>query len=104
MNTTHAKATATPAMTTSIDADDARAIEAAIDSDELTALVLELCNIPAPVGHEARAGEFVYDWLRKEGFAPRKVGMVENRFNVIGRYGGRWDGADGLLSRHTGHA
>jgi acetylornithine deacetylase/succinyl-diaminopimelate desuccinylase-like protein len=88
------------ALTTSVDADDARAIEAAIDEDELTALVLELCNIPAPVGREEQAGKFVYDWLGKEGFAPRKVGMVENRFNVIGRYGGRGEGPNVLFTAH----
>jgi acetylornithine deacetylase/succinyl-diaminopimelate desuccinylase-like protein len=100
MDMPQTKAAGTVAAITSIDASDARAIEAAIDSEELTALVLELCNIPAPVGHEARAGQFVYDWLRKEGFAPRKVGMVENRFNVIGRYGGRGDGPNVLFTAH----
>src|ERR1700682_4598749 len=93
---------ALPALTSSIDASDAQAIEAAIDSDELTALVLELCNIPAPVGREEKAGQFVYDWLREEGFVPRKVGLVENRFNVVGRYGGRGAGPNVLVTAHLG--
>jgi formylaminopyrimidine deformylase len=93
-------ATAISAMTSSIDTGDARAIEAAIDTDELTALVLELCNIPAPVGREAKAGQFVYEWMLKEGLVPRKVGLVESRFNVIGRHGGRGDGPNVLFTAH----
>src|SRR5258708_24756752 len=83
-----------------VSAADARALEAAIDLDELTALVLALCNIPAPVGHEQQAGQFVHDWLGAEGFSPRKVGLVEHRFNVIGRYGGLSDGPNLLFTGH----
>lgn len=83
-----------------VSAADARALEAAIDLDELTALVLALCNIPAPVGHEQQAGQFVHDWLNAEGFSPRKVGLVEHRFNVIGRYGGLGRGPNLLFTGH----
>src|SRR5258708_15655480 len=69
-----------------VSAADARALEAAIDLDELTALVLALCNIPAPVGHEQQAGQFVHDSLGAAGFSARKVGLVEHRFNVISRF------------------
>ncbi|MDB5985780.1 MAG: peptidase [Nevskia sp.] len=65
------------------------AITQAIDRDELIKLTLDLCGIPSPVGHEAAAGQFLYDWLKREGFVPRKVGMVPDRFNVVGSYGGR---------------
>lgn len=83
-----------------ITAADAAALDAAIDVEEVTSLVLTLCNIPAPVGQERAAGEFVHDWLEREGFAPRKVGLVEHRFNVIGRYGGHGDGANLLFTAH----
>jgi acetylornithine deacetylase/succinyl-diaminopimelate desuccinylase-like protein len=83
-----------------IDAADVSALEDAIDLDEVTALVLALCNIPAPVGHEQQAGQFVYDWLSAEGFMPRKVGLVENRFNVVGSYGGLGDGPNLLFTGH----
>src|ERR1700726_3952543 len=83
-----------------VSAADARALEAAIDLDEVTALVLALCNIPAPVGHEQQAGQFVYDWLNAEGFLPRKVGLVENRFNVVGSYGGLGDVPNLLFTGH----
>ena len=83
-----------------VTADDAAAVDAAVDVAELTSLVLALCNIPAPVGRERAAGNFVHDWLDREGFAPRKVGMLEDRFSVIGRYGGHGDGANLLFTAH----
>lgn len=88
------------ANTGSIDARTAQAIAAAIDRDELTRLVLELCNIPSPAGGERQVGEYVFEWMAKEGFAPRKVGLVEHRFNVIGSYGGRGDGPNLLFTSH----
>lgn len=84
----------------SISEKEARAIEAAIDPDELTSLVLTLCNTPAPVGHEERAGQLVHDWLQQEGFQPRKVALVERRFNVVGAYGGAGEGRNLLFTAH----
>ncbi len=76
------------------------AICAAIDRAELIELVLALGNIPAPVGTGGAAGQFVFDWMAREGFAPRKAGLVEDRFNVIGQYGGAGDGPNLLFSSH----
>ncbi len=73
---------------------------AAIDRDELVRLVLDLCNIPAPVGTGGAAGQFVFDWMAREGFAPRKAGLVAERFNVIGRTGGLGGGPNLLFSSH----
>jgi acetylornithine deacetylase/succinyl-diaminopimelate desuccinylase-like protein len=78
----------------------ADAISAAIDRDELVRLVLDLCNIPSPQGQGGKAGEFVFDWMAREGFQPRKTGLVEERFNVIGSYGGRGDGPNLLFTSH----
>lgn len=64
------------------------AIRRHLDRDELVALILELCNIPSPAGYEKAAGDYVHEWMKREGFAPKRVGMVEDRFNVIGRLGG----------------
>ena len=64
------------------------AVSAAIDREELVKLVLDLCNIPAPVGRGGESGQFVFDWMAREGFAPRKAGLIPERFNVIGTYGG----------------
>ena len=75
-------------------------VEAAIDREELIKLVLDLCNIPAPVGKGGEAGAFVHDWMAREGFAPRKVGLVPDRFNVVGRYGGNGQGRNLLFTSH----
>lgn len=76
------------------------AISTAIDRDELVKLVLDLCNIPSPQGSGGEAGQFVFDWMAQEGFRPRKAGLVEDRFNVIGGYGGRGDGRNLLFTSH----
>ncbi|WP_395943713.1 peptidase M20 [Brevundimonas sp.] len=79
---------------------DIAAIDAAIDRDELVRRVLELCNIPSPTRREREAGQYVFDWMAEEGFAPEKVALVEDRFNVVGRFGGEGDGPNLLFSSH----
>lgn len=73
-----------------------------INPAELIDLLLELGNIRSIAGYEKEAGEYVYAWLKKEGFKPRKVGMVEDRFNVIGTLGGAapGEGKNLLLTSH----
>lgn len=67
-------------------------IKAHIDPQELIDVLLELGNIRSIAGYETEAGNYVYEWMEKEGFNPRKVGMVENRFNVIAKLGGEAPG------------
>jgi formylaminopyrimidine deformylase len=76
---------------------DRAALAAAIDRDELVELALALGNIPSPAGHEKAAGDFVYDWMDKEGFSPRKVGATPERNNVIGTLGGGGPNGKNLL-------
>lgn len=70
-----------------------------IDEKELSQLILELCNIKSPYLFEKEAGEFVFDWMKKEGFEPRKVGMAD-RFNVVGTLKGDGTGKSILFSSH----
>ncbi|WP_454716831.1 peptidase M20 [Caulobacter segnis] len=79
---------------------DRDAIAAAIDEAELTELALTLGNIPSRSGEEKAAGDFVHDWMAREGFSPRKVGATEDRFNVIGTYGGLGVGKNLLFTAH----
>jgi acetylornithine deacetylase/succinyl-diaminopimelate desuccinylase-like protein len=72
----------------------------AIDRGELIKLTLDLCNIESPAGHEAEVGNFVFDWMRKEGFEPRKIGMFPDRFNVLGTLPGRGDGYSLIFNSH----
>jgi len=76
------------------------AIAAAISQDELIRLALELGNIPSRSGHEAEAARYVYDWLEKEGFSPRKIAAVEHRPNIVGEYGGKGIGKNLLFTAH----
>ncbi|WP_428374305.1 peptidase M20 [Lichenicoccus sp.] len=78
-------------------------IDAALDAQELQALVLELSNIPSSQGREEQAGHYVFDWMAREGFGPRKVAAVPHRFSVVGSYGGfgrRGSARDLLFSSH----
>ncbi|CAN5860417.1 ArgE/DapE family deacylase [soil metagenome] len=83
-----------------VTAEERDAISAAIDTDELVELALTLGNIPAPSRSEAAAAAFVFDWMAREGFNPRKVGATPERPNVIGEYGGTGTGANLLLTAH----
>ena len=71
-----------------------------IDADELVKLTLAICNIESPAGNEAKVGEFVFDWMRNEGFAPRKIGMFPDRFCVLGMLPGRGDGYSLIFNSH----
>jgi acetylornithine deacetylase/succinyl-diaminopimelate desuccinylase-like protein len=62
-----------------------------ISEDDVAELALALGRIDSPAGFEGAAGQFVHDWLAERSFRPRKVGMVEDRFNVVARMG-RGDG------------
>lgn len=68
-----------------------------VDEDEVVALALELGNIDSPTGDEGPAGEFVYDWLVENGFQAKKIGMFEDRFNVLGTLPGTSDAGYSLI-------
>lgn len=77
-------------------------IRAHVDRQELIDLILELGNIRSLPGFEKDAGDYVYAWMEKEGFSPKRIGMVPDRFNVIGRMGGS-DPANGRNLLFTSH-
>lgn len=83
-----------------IDDADLAKLDDAINERELVDLVLALANIPAPVGTGGAVGDFVFDWMAREGFEPRKAGLTEDRFNVIGEYGGAGAGPNLLFTSH----
>lgn len=59
-------------------------VRAKIDEQELVDLCVAFGNVESPYGGEGTAGAFLYDWLDGEGFRPHKVGLIEERFNVVG--------------------
>src|SRR5688572_19432149 len=78
-------------------ADDAVAL---IDRGELVRLALDVCNIDSPGPTEAPVAEYVYEWLRREGFRARKVGLLADRPNVIGTLPGTGGGYSLLFNSH----
>jgi acetylornithine deacetylase/succinyl-diaminopimelate desuccinylase-like protein len=75
-------------------------VVARIDRDELIRLVLDICNIDSPVGHEAAVAERLYAWLDAEGFAPRRVGLLPERYNLLARLPGTGGGESLLFNGH----
>src|SRR3954453_16004266 len=71
-----------------------------IHTDELVQLTLDLCNIESPAGREAEVGRFVFEWMLREGFAPKKIGMFPDRFNVLGTLPGLGDGYSLIFNSH----
>ena len=68
--------------------------------DELIELALALGNIPSPAGQEAQIGEFIYDWLYRNEFSPRKIGFIPDRFSVAGVLAGIGDGLTLAFNSH----
>jgi acetylornithine deacetylase/succinyl-diaminopimelate desuccinylase-like protein len=65
---------------------DSRTAEAVLDriqERDLVALALHITSVEAPPGEEGEGAEVIYGWLADNGFAPRRVGMFEDRFNVF---------------------
>jgi hypothetical protein len=75
---------------------------AAIDAmrDDLTKLGLDLGNIYAPTGLEEAAGNYVYEWMERNGFGPERVGVFNDRFNVVGRLKGVGGGPSLAFNSH----
>lgn len=62
---------------------DPKKVTDLINVDELVKVALDLGNIDSPTGSEGPVADYVYDWLRKEGFEARKVGLYPDRPNVV---------------------
>ena len=73
---------------------------ASIDPKEVVDLALALGNIDSPTGSEGPAGQFVFDWLERSGFAPRKYALVEDRFSVAARIEGTGGGYSLIYNAH----
>jgi acetylornithine deacetylase/succinyl-diaminopimelate desuccinylase-like protein len=73
---------------------------ARIDPQEVVDLALALGNIDSPTGSEGPAGQFVYDWLERNGFAPRKFAMIPERFNVAAWLNGSGGGYSLIYNSH----
>jgi len=73
---------------------------ARINRDELVEFALTICNIDSAGPTEARVAEYLYEWLRKDGFKARRVGLLADRFNVLGKLPGTGGGYSLLFNSH----
>jgi acetylornithine deacetylase/succinyl-diaminopimelate desuccinylase-like protein len=71
-----------------------------IEPEKLLDLALTLGNIDSPAGDEAPAGNYLLDWLQERDFAPRKIGLVPDRFCVAGCLPGSGGGLSLLFNAH----
>jgi acetylornithine deacetylase/succinyl-diaminopimelate desuccinylase-like protein len=71
-----------------------------IDRDELVKFALEICNIDSAVPLEADVAEHIYQWLKREGFAARRIGLLSDRFNVLGTLPGTGGGYSLIFNSH----
>ena len=75
-------------------------VVALIDPQEVVDLALALGNIDSPTGSEGPAGQFVFDWLESNGFAPRRYALTEDRFNVAAWLEGTGGGYSLIYNAH----
>src|SRR5438034_763227 len=73
---------------------------AKMDPQEVIDLALALGNIDSPTGSEGPAGQFVFDWLAKNSFAPKKYAMIPERFNVAAPLPGTGGGYSLIFNAH----
>jgi acetylornithine deacetylase/succinyl-diaminopimelate desuccinylase-like protein len=71
-----------------------------IDADELVEVALDLGKIDSPTGSEGEVGQYVYDWLLRHGFAPKKLGLFPDRFNVVATLPGQARGRSLVFNSH----
>lgn len=71
-----------------------------LDVDELVKVALALGNIDSPTGSEGPVGEYVYDWLIREGFETKKIALVPDRPNVLGTLPGTSFGKSLVFNSH----
>jgi acetylornithine deacetylase/succinyl-diaminopimelate desuccinylase-like protein len=53
-----------------------------IEERDIVELALHLGNIESPPGEEGECGAAIYEWCAENGFAPKRLGIFEDRFNV----------------------
>ena len=71
-----------------------------INPNDLVKVALDLGNIDSPTGQEGEIAEFIYGWLGQQGFAPRKLGLFRNRFNVAATLPGNSRGRSLVFNSH----
>lgn len=80
--------------------EEIRRVVDGVSADEVIELALSLGNIDSPAGKEREVAEYILHWLSERDFEPRKVGLLPERFNVVGRLRGAGDGRTLVFNSH----
>jgi len=78
----------------------ARQVIDQIDGEETSKLTLQIAQIQSPRGFEAQVGDFIYDWMIKNGFDSLKQEVAPGRNNIIGRLRGTGSGTSLIFNSH----
>jgi acetylornithine deacetylase/succinyl-diaminopimelate desuccinylase-like protein len=79
---------------------DVKSVIECIDTDELIKLTLDLANIDSPTGEEGPVAEYVFDWLTRQGFEPRRVALYPDRPNIVAMVPGTGGGKSLCFNSH----
>jgi acetylornithine deacetylase len=71
-----------------------------ITRDECAELTKQLCDIPSPTGAEREIGEFVLDWLERQGIKTIRQEIDPNRINAVGIVQGKGRGISLQINGH----
>ena len=75
-------------------------VVALINRDEVARFALEICNIDSPYGYEREVADHIFNWMEREGFTARKVGLLSDRYNVLGTLHGTGGGYSMFFYSH----
>src|SRR5262249_10770968 len=75
-------------------------VVALINRDEVARFALEICNIDSPYGYEREVADHIFNWMEREGFTARKVGLLSDRYNVLGTLHGTGGGYSMIFHSH----
>jgi acetylornithine deacetylase/succinyl-diaminopimelate desuccinylase-like protein len=71
-----------------------------ISSKEIVDLAVTMGNIYSPTGQEANMVAFLFEWMDKHGFEPRRIGPTFERANILGRIKGAGGGLTLAFNSH----
>jgi len=76
------------------------AIVSGINRDDLVRLTLDLCTIDSSGTNELPVARYVDEWLCAEGFRVRCIGLLADRYNVLGTWPGTGGGYSLIFNSH----
>lgn len=84
-----------------IDRKAAETILTSITEEEVSALVMDLVNIPSPPGRERAVAEYILSWFKGHGIETRRQEIAGDRLNAIGLVRGSGGGKSLTFNGHT---